>query len=105
MSQRILVIYCGGTFGGRDQERDNSPMPGAEFEPLLRQKCLESGFSKPFDFIYPDNSIDSTNAAHAEWNVIGGMVERNMNDYDGFVVIIGTDTADNIRGELSRYPG
>ncbi len=101
MSKRILVLYTGGTFGGRDQSRDNAPMPGDEFEPFLRQKCLDAGFTKPFDFIHAPDAIDSSDAAHDEWNLIGTMIDAKMNDYDGFVAIIGTDTADYISAALS----
>ncbi len=39
-----------------------------------------------------DPPIDSSNVTHAHWQQMATQIGKNYNDFDGFVVLHGTDT-------------
>src|SRR5476651_325617 len=90
MSQ-ILIIYTGGTIGmmsdpvtkvlkpiNFEQIMDNVP----ELE-KLNCKILVHSF---------DEIIDSSNMNPAIWSEIAGLIEKNYDSVDGFVILHGSDT-------------
>lgn len=91
MQRKILLIYTGGTIG-----MINDPESGVlkpfdfaqlmdEIPELKRLDCeIETvSFSEP---------IDSSNMTPDTWVKLVKMIEQNYNDFDGFVVLHGTDT-------------
>ena len=89
--KRICIIYTGGTFG---MERGlNGYEPGKE--PFADIMARISDFSSPelpeYDVIEYSPLLDSSDITVSEWNMIGETISENMDKYDGFVVLHGTD--------------
>ena len=87
---RVLIVYTGGTIG-MVQDENGSLHPFAldriyDAVPQLRA-C-----SYDIDSVTLDNIIDSSNMTPALWVDIANIIEREYNNYDGFVVLHGTDT-------------
>ena len=89
--KRILVIATGGTIASLptdDGAGSLAPaLTGSELVarvPLVEELCN-------IDVVQPMN-IDSTNMKPAGWLAIAAEIERAYDDYDGFVVLHGTDT-------------
>lgn len=90
--KRICIIYTGGTIG---MERgENGYEPGKKsFSDIMSEI---SDFSSPelpeYDVIEFSPLLDSSDVTVSEWNLIGETISNNMDKYDGFVVLHGTDT-------------
>ena len=89
--KRILVIATGGTIASLPTEGGSGglapALTGAELVarvPLVEELCS-------IDVVQPMN-IDSTNMRPSGWQRIAAEIERAYDDYDGFVVLHGTDT-------------
>src|ERR1044071_5655032 len=91
----VLVIYTGGTIGSKPRDPDpDSPqivVPWQELEkgtPELRT-LKDAGLRVECEEIEP---LDSCNVGPKEWQQIAGIIERRYNDFEGFVILHGTDT-------------
>lgn len=87
---RVLIVYTGGTIG-MVQDENGSLHPFAldriyDAVPQLRA-C-----SYGIDSVTLDNIIDSSNMTPSLWVDIANIIEREYDNYDGFVVLHGTDT-------------
>jgi len=87
----VLLIYTGGTIGmGRN------PSTGAleplDFNHLL--KCLPElkQISTSVDVHQFENPIDSSDMMPQVWTELTHIIAHNYSDYDGFVILHGTDT-------------
>lgn len=90
--KRILIVYTGGTIGMRKSDRGYQPVEG--FADLL-SKRLEGRTLTPlpqYDLIEFDTLIDSANVTPADWSKIAACILECRDDYDGFVILHGTDT-------------
>jgi len=91
----VLVIYTGGTIGSKPRDPDpNSPqfvVPWTELEkgtPELRT-LKKRGLRVECEEIKP---LDSCNVGPSEWQQIAGIIDRRYNEFEGFVILHGTDT-------------
>jgi len=89
---RVLILYTGGTIGMRSSPDGYIPVAG--FETLLRQKLENSAHDAlpEFDLIEFDRLIDSSNLVLSDWSAIAESLIQHYDQYDGFVVLHGTDT-------------
>jgi len=88
---RILVIHTGGTIGM--VPTDQGLAPAAGFERLMRTRLGERLETLPsFDLIELTPLIDSAELSPEHWNLIAAPIMARYADYDGFVVLHGTDT-------------
>ena len=90
--RRILIIYTGGTIGMTSTARGYAPQKEKfhallEGIPELRADCMPD-----WDITDMDSLLDSSNIAVNEWNDIAEMIGAHYDEYDGFVVLHGTDT-------------
>src|SRR6185295_800330 len=92
----VLVIYTGGTIGSKPRDPDpDSPqvvVPWEELKagtPELRVLTEERGLRVECEAITP---LDSCNVGPQEWQEIAGIIERRYDEFEGFVVLHGTDT-------------
>lgn len=90
-NSRILLIYTGGTIG-----MGKNPQTGA-LEPLnfsnLVQNTPEFQYLQTeIDVCQFDHPIDSSNMCPERWAELVNMISSRYNDYDGFVIVHGTDT-------------
>ena len=90
--KNILIIYTGGTIGMVPTENGYSPREGYFMGALEKIGGLHH-FSMPhWDFIEMSPLLDSSNISVEEWNKIAAMIADNYENYDGFVILHGTDT-------------
>jgi L-asparaginase len=90
--KRVLIINTGGTIG-MVKTSDGYKPNGESFLSLLRNMDVLKAEGMPlWDFIELDELLDSSNMTVGEWNKIGKVIADNYENYDGFVVLHGTDT-------------
>jgi L-asparaginase len=91
MKQKILLIYTGGTIGMVKNKVKNTLVP-FNFDGLL--KAIPELKSEELDLenISIKNPIDSSNMHPNIWIEIAEIIETNYANYDGFVILHGTDT-------------
>ena len=90
--KRILVIYTGGTIGMVRTSSGYTPEKAAFHELLDRIPELHAEGMPIWDIVDMDPLLDSSNITVREWNAIGALIADHHADYDGFVVLHGTDT-------------
>lgn len=91
----VFVIYTGGTIGSmpKDPEDTESPqvvVPWEKFKrltPQLDEKLL--GFRVD---AFSTEPLDSCNIGPKEWKDMADTIKKNYDDYEGFVILHGTDT-------------
>lgn len=89
--KHIGLIYTGGTVGMTKTVRGYAPMQ--DFPAVLSKLLDEHGTCMPRYTLHAYASpIDSANATPEDWQTIGRDIAARYNDYDGFVVLHGTDT-------------
>ncbi len=88
MGKRIYLAYTGGTIGMQPSSEGLAPSGG--FEGLLAQR-LPAGLPE-FDCHSYAELIDSSNIVPGHWLKIAQDILRRSDQYDGFVILHGTDT-------------
>jgi L-asparaginase len=87
----LLLLYTGGTLG-----MVNDPVSGAlvpfDFEQILNQIPEIDKFDFSLTVISFHQLIDSANMQPAHWATMAGIIGAHYDEYDGFVIIHGTDT-------------
>lgn len=97
--KRILVIATGGTIASLPAEDGGALVPALGGDELVRRVPLIEDLCR-IDVVQPMN-IDSTNMRPKGWLAIAREIERAYGDYDGFVVLHGTDTMSYTASALS----
>jgi L-asparaginase len=92
MPKRVFIAYTGGTIGMQRTRDGYQPEPGSlrqqmEEMPELRHPSMPSYTVHEYSPL-----LDSSNMTPREWVKIARDVGEHYADYDGFVVIHGTDT-------------
>ena len=90
--KRILVIYTGGTIGMVATPCGYAPEKKAFHDLLARIPELHAEGMPAWDIVDMEPLLDSSNITVREWNAIGALIADHYTDYDGFVVLHGTDT-------------
>lgn len=92
MKKKILIIYTGGTIGMTKTENGYAPNMNKFLKMVNNIEELKDP-KMPFWNIEAISPIlDSSNISLNEWNKIGEKVYENYDNYDGFVILHGTDT-------------
>lgn len=86
----ILIIYTGGTVGMVYDEK-HSLVP-FNFSQILEKVPELSNFKYLLTVLSIEPAIDSSNVAPGDWLMLANLIRDNYADYDGFVVLHGTDT-------------
>lgn len=86
----ILVIYTGGTIG-MDYDENGSLVP-FDFEVLLEKVPELTRFKFQLTMLVPFEPIDSSNIGTDHWLSMSWLIEELYNEFDGFVILHGTDT-------------
>ena len=90
--KRICIIHTGGTIGMIRSRQGYLPKAGY-LETVLSSIADLSADSMPkYDFYEMDPLLDSSDMAVNDWNKIGEEIAKRYEQYDGFVVLHGTDT-------------
>ena len=92
MEKRICILYTGGTIGMVPSEKGYVPSSGAFLDLLRAIPDLYWADMPQWDVVEFDPLLDSSDITVREWNQIGRAIAARYDDYDGFVVLHGTDT-------------
>ncbi len=88
--KRILMVATGGTIASMPEADGGGLAPALTGEELAGYVPQACGLCD-LDIVQPMN-IDSTNMRPRDWRRIAATITDAYNDYDGFVVLHGTDT-------------
>jgi len=91
MQTKILLIYTGGTIGMAKDYGDQSLKP-FNFDNLIKQIPELSLIDCKIEYQSFETPIDSSDMKPEYWIEIANIIENNYANYDGFVVLHGTDT-------------
>lgn len=87
----ILLLYTGGTIG-MEKDLSTGALKAFDFNKLLQNIPELKQLDCTIDTISFDNPIDSSNMNPDKWVQIVSIIEENYNQFDGFVVLHGSDT-------------
>ncbi len=87
----ILVIYTGGTIG-MIQDGQTGALKPFNFDNVYEQIPVLKNYPYKIDFYTFDSLIDSSNMHPDFWIKLVELIEKNYENYDGFVILHGSDT-------------
>lgn len=97
----IYIIYTGGTIGMQPSKNGHVPISGY----LQSELAMIPEFHKPdmpqLTIKEYNPLIDSSNMSPKNWQVIADDIRRNYKEYDGFLILHGTDTMSFTASALS----
>lgn len=91
MKKSILLIYTGGTIGMK-QDPETGHLVPFDFAQISEEVPEIDRFGYAISTYSFDPVIDSSDAKPAFWARIANVIRDNYEQYDGFVVLHGTDT-------------
>ena len=87
----ILLIYTGGTIGMKEDPEIQALRP-FDFSQILGEVPELAKFAYKIDSYTFDPLIDSSDVEPSLWVSLAKLIESRYEDYDGFVILHGTDT-------------
>lgn len=87
----ILLIYTGGTIGMKEDPTIQALRP-FDFSQILAEVPELAKFAYRIDSFTFDPLIDSSDVEPSLWVSLSRLIESRYEDYDGFVILHGTDT-------------
>ena len=87
----ILIIYTGGTIGMKQDPVDQTLKP-FDFSQIADEVPELRKFAVRIDAYTFDPLIDSSDVEPSLWTRLAHLVRDRYDDYDGFVILHGTDT-------------
>ena len=87
----ILLIYTGGTIGMKEDPTVQALVP-FNFSQILEEVPELNKFAYKIDTFTFDPLIDSSDVEPSLWISLAGLIEEKYDNYDGFVILHGTDT-------------
>ena len=97
---KILLIYTGGTIGMR-KDFNTGALKAFNFSKILQRIPELKQLDCDIETISFHNPIDSSNMNPDRWIEIATIIESNYSEFDGFVVLHGTDTMSYTASALS----
>ena len=88
---KVLLIYTGGTIGMKENPLKNTLEP-LDFNHITKELPELNKMDCKIDTVSFEDPIDSSDIDCEIWEEIGDIIYSNYNEYDGFVVLHGTDT-------------
>ncbi|HYM61934.1 MAG TPA: asparaginase [Thermoanaerobaculia bacterium] len=92
MKKRVYIAYTGGTIGMERTRDGYHPSPGFLQEQMVWMPELSHAQMPEFAIHEYEPLLDSSNMTPAEWMKIARDIGEHYDDYDGFIVLHGTDT-------------
>lgn len=99
----VFIIYTGGTIGSLPKDRDDpsSPLEPAPLDEIIRvlpnynardrKIFIGNEWIRLGTFSWP-KPLDSSNISLADWVEMARVIKSNYDEYEGFVILHGTDT-------------
>lgn len=97
---KILLLYTGGTIGMR-KDFETGALKAFNFSKLLNRIPELKQLDCEIETISFEEPIDSSNMNPKEWARIASIIEENYLNFDGFVVLHGSDTMSYSASALS----
>jgi len=97
---RVLLIYTGGTIG-MVENVDTGALEPFNFSHLRSNMPEIKRLNFQVETYLFDPPIDSSDMSLSVWQQIVRVIEDNYVDYDGFVILHGTDTMSYTASALS----
>lgn len=94
------MIYTGGTIG-MIMDKESGTLHAVEFEQISRFIPELGECDYELDYISFDPTVDSSNMGPELWVKLAGIIEKNYESFDGFVVLHGSDTMSYSASALS----
>ena len=92
MRKRIYIAYTGGTIGMKPSENGYIPQKQHLTDAIMKMPDFHRQEMPEFTINEYQPLIDSSNMSPADWQRIADDIKQHYDDYDGFVVLHGTDT-------------
>ncbi|MEJ2746862.1 MAG: asparaginase [Anaerolineae bacterium] len=92
MKKRIYIAYTGGTIGMKRVNGAYQPVPNYLQELMAANPAFQHADLPDYTIRQYEPLLDSSNMTPADWTRIGQDICRNYDNYDGFIVLHGTDT-------------
>jgi len=89
MTRNILLIYTGGTIG---MIKNNNALNPFNFDKLHSEFPELKDCGSSLSHITISKPIDSSNMNIDQWIELANCINKNYNQYDGFVILHGSDT-------------
>jgi L-asparaginase len=89
---RILIANTGGTIGMKKTDQGYAPAPGHLQRKMADLPPFQDASVPEYDVYDFDPLLDSSNMAPSDWLRIAEVIRDSYDDYDGFLVVHGTDT-------------
>jgi L-asparaginase len=90
--KRVLITYTGGTIGMKPSADGYKPAAGFLETQLQKLPELTHHKMPDFDIHEYDPLLDSADMSSEDWVKIAQDIAAHYDDYDGFIIIHGTDT-------------
>ena len=87
----VLLIYTGGTIGMKE-DPDSGALVPFDFGSLLEEVPELRKFALRIDNYTFSPLIDSSDVEPSLWQALARLIKEKYDDYDGFVILHGTDT-------------
>jgi L-asparaginase len=105
MKSKVFILYTGGTFGMKKTRKGLVPSSWDEiinYLPAIKNQNYFDFFSEiNFTYYVLEPVVDSSNMNPQSWNRIAEKIKDNYGNYDGFIIIHGTDTLSYTASALS----
>ena len=88
----IFIIYTGGTIGMARGEGKNQTLIPFDFNQIHKQVPELARFNYNFSTYSFQPPIDSSNMKPERWMEIATLIGKRYNEFDGFVILHGSDT-------------
>ena len=92
MKKRLYIAYTGGTIGMRPTADGYAPAPGSLAEQMMAMPELRHPCMPDYHIHEYASLLDSANMTPQDWIGIGRDIVAHYDEYDGFIVLHGTDT-------------
>ena len=91
-SPSVYIAYTGGTIGMKKTARGFAPVSGYLVEALKAQPEFQDKSLPEIEVHEYPELIDSSNVTPQLWNLMAEDIAQRYDDFDGFVILHGTDT-------------
>ena len=90
--KHIYVAYTGGTIGMQPSQQGFVPVAGFLTQTLTGMPEFHRSEMPAFTVHEYDTLLDSSDMQPSDWEMIARDIETHYDEYDGFIVLHGTDT-------------
>ena len=90
--KKVLIIYTGGTIGMVETEDGYATKSGYLHKVLGGMSELFHSGMPAWELIEFEHICDSSNISVKDWSIMAHTIKENYDNFDGFVILHGTDT-------------